>query len=80
MGVNMLNDKMHAIAKTIEEVIIHTLPVEYQLFLFEGKITLEDIVGQVLVECCKQHLETHKNISIFHLYETKQSLITTRSD
>lgn len=53
MGVNMLNDKMHAIAKTIEEVIIHTLPVEYQLFLFEGKITLGDIVGQVLVECCK---------------------------
>ncbi len=53
MGVNMLNDKMHTIAKTIEEVIIHTLPVEYQLFLFEGKITLGDIVGQVLVECCK---------------------------
>jgi len=49
----MLNDKMHAIAETIEEVIIRTLPVEYQLFVFEGKITLEDIIGQVLVECSK---------------------------
>lgn len=53
MGGTMLNDKMPAIAETIKEIIIYTLPVEYQLFLFEGKITLEDIVSQVLVECCK---------------------------
>ena len=52
-GGIMLNDKMRAIAETIKEVILYTLPVEYQLFLFEGKITLEDIVSQVLVECCK---------------------------
>ena len=58
MGGNMLNDKMRAIAETIEEVIIHTLPVEYQLFVFEGKITLEDIVGQVLVECSKYAYDT----------------------
>lgn len=44
---------MHAVANAIEEVIIHTLPVEYQLFIFEGKITLDDIIGQVLVECSK---------------------------
>lgn len=49
----MLNDKMKTIAESIGEVIIHTLPVEYQLFVFEGKITLEDIIGQVLVECSK---------------------------
>jgi len=49
----MLNEKMHAVAKTIEEVIIHTIPAEYQMFVFEGKITLEDIISQVLVECCK---------------------------
>lgn len=53
MGGNMLNDKMQTIAETIEEVIIRTLPVEYQLFVFEGKINLDDIIGQVLVECSK---------------------------
>lgn len=49
----MLNEKMYAVAVAIEEVIIRTLPISYQLFIFEGKITLKDIIGQVLVECCK---------------------------
>ena len=44
---------MHAVAETIEEVIIRTFPVEYQLFVFEGRVTLKDIIGQVLVECSK---------------------------
>lgn len=44
---------MYAVAVAIEEVIINTLPANYQLFVFDGKITLEDIISQVLVECCK---------------------------
>ena len=72
----MLNDKMYAIAKTIEEVIIHKFPVEYQLFLFEGKITLRDIVGQVLVECCKYAYDnTAERHSLNYYLKNKESSI-----
>ncbi|MDI3537208.1 MAG: hypothetical protein PWR12_1390 [Eubacteriaceae bacterium] len=49
----MMNKKMSSVATAIREVIIKIFPVEYQLFVFGGKLTLGDIVEQVMVECCK---------------------------
>lgn len=49
----MLNKIMYDVAIAIEEVIIRTFPTEYQMFVFGGKITLRDIISQILVECCK---------------------------
>lgn len=49
----MLNAKMYSVATAIEEVIIRELPTEYQVFLFDGKLKLNDLVMQILVECCK---------------------------
>lgn len=65
----MLNEKMYAVAVAIEEVIIRTLPISYQLFIFEGKISLKDIIGQVLVECCKNAFDTtaEKHSLKYHL-------------
>jgi len=34
----MLNQKMQGVATAIEETIIRTFPVDYQLFVFGGKI------------------------------------------
>lgn len=59
----MLNNKMYAVAVAIEEVIIHTLPIEYQLYVFEGKTTIKDIISQVLMECCKY---AHDNLEEKH--------------
>lgn len=44
---------MYAVAIAIEETIIEKFPVDYQLFVFGGNIKLNDIISQILVECCK---------------------------
>ena len=49
----MLNENMYAVAVAIGEVIVKNFPIEYQMYVFDGKLTLHDIIGQVLVECCK---------------------------
>ena len=86
----MLNEKMRAVADAIEEVIIYTLPVEYQLFVFEGKITLEDIISQVLVECSKyaydNTAEKHslnyylKNVDMIDTEESKRMIFKRTMD
>ena len=63
----MLNKKMQAVAVAIEEVITHTLPSEYQLYVFSGEITLKDIIDQILVECCKY---AHDNAAEKHSFAT----------
>lgn len=49
----MLNDKMHKVFETIKQVITGTLPDRYVDFLFEDKISLDDLAMQILFECCK---------------------------
>lgn len=49
----MLNDKMQKVFKTIKQVITGTLPDNYIFFLLEDKIDLDDLVMQILFECCK---------------------------
>ena len=48
-----MNQKMQKVAAEIESTIIRTFPVEYQLFVFDGRITIKDIVSQIMVELCK---------------------------
>ncbi|MEY8427848.1 hypothetical protein AALA00_09075 [Lachnospiraceae bacterium 46-15] len=49
----MLNDKMQKVFKTIKQVITGTLPDKYIYFLLEDRIDLDDLVMQILFECCK---------------------------
>lgn len=49
----MLNDKMKKVFKTIKQVITGTLPDKYIFFLLEDRIDLDDLVMQILFECCK---------------------------
>lgn len=49
----MLNEKMKTVGNSIAAVITHSFPYEYLQFVFGGRITLDDIVNQVLFECCK---------------------------
>ena len=44
---------MLKVAAEIESTIIQTFPVEYQLFVFDGRVTIKDVVSQILVELCK---------------------------
>ena len=59
----MLNEKLEAVARAIEYQITHVFPVPYLEETFSGKITLQDVVLQIIVECCKraydQTQETH---------------------
>lgn len=70
--MKMLNENMYAIAVAIEEVIVKNFPIEYQMYVFNGKLTLRDIIGQVLVECCKYaHDSTAEKHSLnYHLKST----------
>lgn len=43
----MLNENMYAVAVAIGEVIVKNFPIEYQMYVFDGKLT-HDIIGQVL--------------------------------
>lgn len=49
----MLNDKMQKVFKTVKQVITSTLPDQYIYFLLEDRIDLDDLVMQILFECCK---------------------------
>ena len=49
----MLNENMYAVAVELGEVIVKNFPIEYQIYVFDEKLTLHDIIGQILVECCK---------------------------
>lgn len=75
---NVMNQKMSAVATAIEEVIINTFPVGYQMFVFEGKLTLEDIVSQVMVECCKYAYDnTTEKHSLKHYLDQENSDVNT---
>ena len=49
----MINEKMEKIKITIKNVIYEFFPPYYLNYVFSGKITLDDIAMQVLMECCK---------------------------
>lgn len=49
----MLNNKMQEVFKAIKQVITNVFPDEYIFFLLEDKIDLDDLVMQILFECCK---------------------------
>ena len=67
-----MNENMHAVAVAIEKVITQTFPTEYLMFVFNGKLTLHDIIGQVLVECCKYAYDNtaEKHSLNYHLKST----------
>ena len=44
---------MQKVFKTIKQVITSTLPDQYIYFLLEDRIDLDDLVMQILFECCK---------------------------
>lgn len=49
----MLNERMFKIKETIKNVIRAFYPPYYLSYVFSGKINLDDIAMQVLIECCK---------------------------
>ena len=49
----MLTDKMRKVEISIKNVIHDIFPKEYQEFVFDEKIQPEDIVTQIMFECCK---------------------------
>lgn len=49
----MLTDRMIAVAQAVQNQILTVFPEEYLQKTFSGKITLKDIILQILVECCK---------------------------
>lgn len=44
---------MQKVFKTVKQVITSTLPDQYIYFLLEDRIDLDDLVMQILFECCK---------------------------
>lgn len=52
-GIKLINEKMEKIKITIKNVIYEFFPPYYLNYVFSGKITLDDIAMQVLMECCK---------------------------
>ena len=44
---------MNGVANEIGTTIIRILPVTYQAWLFSEKISLNDIISQILIECCE---------------------------
>lgn len=49
----MLTPKMHKIADDIGEIIISSYEEEYLGVLFSCGLTIEDVIFQVLVVCCR---------------------------
>lgn len=49
----MLNDKMQKVFIAIKQVIVGTLPDKYVHFLLEDRIDLDDLVMEIMFECCK---------------------------
>lgn len=49
----MLTRKMNEVAQVIFRQIIKVFPKEYLRHTFSGKITINDVILQILVECCK---------------------------
>ena len=67
----MLNKKMYKVAATIVDVIEKTFPPQYLNFVFSGKLTLDDVVIQTMVECCKfAYDNTAEKHSLKHYLKT----------
>lgn len=49
----MLTDRMTGVAQAVQNQILTVFPAEYLQQTLSGKITLKDIILQILVECCK---------------------------
>ena len=49
----MLNDKMNKVFEVTKHVIMNIFPDRYIRFLFDDKISLDDLVMHILFECCK---------------------------
>lgn len=70
----MLNDKMHGVFETIKQVITDTLPDRYLHFLLEDKICLDDLVMQILFECCKYAYDSTAKKSSLRAYMVSPEL------
>lgn len=67
----LLNKKMYKVAATIVDVIEKTFPPQYLNFVFSGKLTLDDVVIQTMVECCKfAYDNTAEKHSLKHYLKT----------
>lgn len=78
----MLNENMHRVAKTIEEVITQIFPADYLTVVFDNnRIRIEDIIGQILVECCKYAYDsTEETHSLLFFLKQQYDLQKTSED
>lgn len=76
----MFNEKMEAVKSTIENVIDAVFPSKYLDYVFSGKIEPEDVVFQILMECCKYAHDTvsDKHSLRYHLQRRGMSEDDTR--
>ena len=64
---------MHRVAKTIEEVITQIFPADYLTVVFDdNRIRIEDIIGQILVECCKFAYDSTEETHSLHFFLKQQ--------
>lgn len=76
----MFNEKVEAVKSTIENVIDSVFPSKYLDYVFGGKIEPEDVVFQILMECCKYAYDTvsDKHSLRYHLQRRGMSEDDTR--
>lgn len=67
----MATEKMQRIKKEIEKVMFMAFPDGYLNYVFGGKLTPDDVVTQVLIECCKQAYDkTAEKHSLRHYFRS----------
>lgn len=49
----MLNSKIYEIYMAIEKALMQELPLEYIKLLFDKKINVNDVIMQILFDCCE---------------------------
>jgi len=65
---------MRVLAATIIDVIEKTFQPEYLDFVFSGRLTLDDVVIQILVECCKYAYDNTAEKHSLNYYLKKDNL------
>lgn len=54
----MSDEKMMAVRKEIERVISSVFPAQYLCYVFDDRITIQDVSLQIMMECCKYAHDT----------------------
>ena len=49
----MLNERMEAVRATVQSMIQKVFPEDYLGYVFNDKITIEDLCAQIMMECAK---------------------------